>query len=67
MLDSLRAELGEQGIVMGIARVRGLFRTMLERAGVAEKFGQENLFPALHGGAKSFQQNSHGVAKAQTS
>jgi len=66
-LDSLRNELAEQGIVMGIARSRGLFRTMLERAGVAERIGRENFFPTVHGGANSFQQNSHGVAQARTS
>ena len=66
-LDSLRAELAEQGIVLGIARSRGLFRTMIERAGVAEKIGRKNLFPTVHGGARSFHENHHGVAKARMS
>jgi MFS superfamily sulfate permease-like transporter len=35
---------------------------VLERAGVAEKIGDENLFRTVHAGAKSFQNNSHGVA-----
>lgn len=63
-LNSLRAELAEQGIVFGVARARGLFRLMLERAGVAEKIGGENLFSTVHAGAQRFQQNSHGRAKA---
>jgi high affinity sulfate transporter 1 len=63
-LNSLRAELAEQGIVFGVARARGLFRMMLERAGVAEKIGSKNLFPTVHAGAQRFQQNSHRLAKA---
>ena len=59
-LNSLRAELAEQGIVLSVARARGLFRMMLESAGVAEKIGNKNLFPTVHAGAKSFQQNNHG-------
>jgi SulP family sulfate permease len=66
-LDSLRAELAEAGIVMGIARARGLFRTMVERAGVAERIGRENLFSTVHGGALNFQENHHGVANARMS
>ena len=63
-LSSLHDELAEQGIVMGVARARGMFRFMLERAGVAEKIGSENLFYTVSAGAKRFQQNSHGVRKA---
>jgi len=62
-LNALRSELAEQGIVLGIARARGLFLLMLERAGVAEKIGDENLFRTVHAGAKSFQEN--GVAMAR--
>lgn len=56
-LNSLRSELAAQGIVLGIARARGLFRAMLERAGVAEKIGSQNFFRTVHAGAASFQQN----------
>ena len=65
-LNSLRSELAEQGIVLGIARARGLFLLMLERAGVAEKIGDENLFRTVHAGAESFQNNSHGVTRARS-
>jgi MFS superfamily sulfate permease-like transporter len=60
-LRSLRSELAEQGIVLGIARARGLFRVMLEGAGVSDAIGAENIFPTVHAGANSFQHNSHGA------
>jgi len=53
-LNSLRGELADQGIVLAIARARGLFRTMLESAGVADKIGRNNFFPTVHGGAQTF-------------
>ena len=58
-LEALQAELAEQGIVLGIARSRGLFWLMLERAGVAEKIGKENLFYTVHAGAESFRRNGN--------
>ena len=54
-LDALRTELAEQGIVFGIARARGLFRIMLERAGVAERIGSENVFHTVRAGVTAFQ------------
>jgi high affinity sulfate transporter 1 len=57
VLDDLRAELAGQGIVLGVARARGLFLTMLERAGVAQRIGTSNFFPSVHVGAKNFQKN----------
>lgn len=59
VLDDLRAELAAQGIVLGVARARGMFLTMLERASVAEKIGRTNIFPSVHTGAKSFQRNGN--------
>lgn len=56
-LNSLRTELAEQEIVLGVARARGLFRMMLERAGVAEKIGGENFFHTVHDGANAFNMN----------
>jgi hypothetical protein len=32
---------------------------MLERAGVAEKIGSDNLFHTVHAGAESFQRNGN--------
>jgi high affinity sulfate transporter 1 len=54
-LDSLRSELAKRGIVFGIARARGLFRIMLERAGVAERIGSENLFHTVRAGAAAYE------------
>jgi len=59
VLDDLRSELARQGIVFGVARARGLFLTMLERAGVAERIGISNFFPTVHVGAKNFQKNGN--------
>ena len=67
MLRSLRTELAKQGIVLGIARPRDLFRLMLERAGVAEKIGSENIFHTVHAGVKSFQQNNHRTKQGSSS
>jgi len=59
VLNDLRAELAEQGIVLGVARARGLFLTMLERSRVAQKIGRANIFPSVHTGAKSFRRNGN--------
>ncbi len=67
MLNALRTELAEHGVVFGIARARGLFRVMLDRAGVAEKIGSENLFHTVHSGARSFQQNNQGTKQGPIS
>ena len=61
-LDSLRAELARQGIILGIARARGIFRRMLDQSGVAERIGSENFFPTVHSGAESFQRNGRAAA-----
>ena len=53
-LEELRAELAHQGIVLAIARAKGLFRLMLERSGVAEKIGKQHIFPTVHSGAHAF-------------
>jgi MFS superfamily sulfate permease-like transporter len=58
------SELATQGIVFGVARARGLFRIMIERAGVAEKIGSENLFHTVHAGAESFRRNGNVSARA---
>ena len=38
-LEALHAELTGLGIVLAIARPKGLFRIMLDRSGVADKIG----------------------------
>jgi MFS superfamily sulfate permease-like transporter len=53
-LEALRAELAGQDIILAIARAKGLFRVMLDRAGVAERIGREHIFPTVHAGAQAF-------------
>jgi len=60
-LRALRAELAERGIVLGIARARGLFLSMLDRSGVVAEIGSDKLFPTVHSGAAVFQSNGQPV------
>ena len=53
-LEELRAELAGLGIVLAIARAKGLFRVMLDRSGVAEQIGKQHIFPTVHAGAQAF-------------
>ena len=53
-LEELRAELEGLGIVLAIARAKGLFRVMLDRSGVTEKIGRQYIFPTVHAGAQAF-------------
>jgi high affinity sulfate transporter 1 len=53
-LEALRAGLADRGIVLAVARPKGLFRLMLERTGVTEKIGPERLFPRIHAGVEAF-------------
>ena len=63
-LESLQSELAEKNIVLGIARAGWLFRTILERAGVTQKIGEENLFATVHMGARILRRDNQ---KAETS
>jgi high affinity sulfate transporter 1 len=53
-LEELRTELARMGIVLAIARAKGLFRVMLDRSGVSEKIGRQYIFPTVHAGAQAF-------------
>ena len=53
-LDALRTELARRGTVLAIAGAKGLFRAMLERAGVAERIGAAHLFPTVRAGVQAF-------------
>ena len=53
-LEELRAELAGLGVVLAIARAKGLFRVMLDRSGVIEKIGRQHIFPTVHAGAQAF-------------
>jgi MFS superfamily sulfate permease-like transporter len=64
VLESLRVELAGQGIVLAVARAKGLFRVMLERTGVAARIGDERLFPTVHAGTQAFLER-RAAAKAE--
>jgi high affinity sulfate transporter 1 len=53
-MDSIRSELARQGIVLSVARAKGLFRLMLERTNLAERIGREHLFPSVRDGIQAF-------------
>jgi len=67
VLDELRAELKGTGIVLAIARAKGLFRVMLERTGVAEKIGAEHMFATVHAGARAFLKGKGKIGRAKRS
>lgn len=56
-IETLQAEMKDHGIVMAIARPKGLFQTILERSGVAEKIGSDRIFQTVHSGAHAFLQS----------
>jgi high affinity sulfate transporter 1 len=53
-LDSLRKELAVRGIVLAIARPRGMFRRMLDQSGVSERVGHQRLFQTVREGVNAF-------------
>ncbi len=54
VIRSLREDLFVRGIILGIARPKGRFLSMLERSGLADEIGRENLFPTIRDGANAF-------------
>lgn len=62
-LESLRAELAAQEIVLTIARAKGLFLIMLVRTGVAARIGNACLFPSVHAGVEAFLERRSAKAK----
>lgn len=54
VLESLRAELYEEGVAFNIARARGWFRVMLTRTGVAARIGDDHIFPTIVAGIRAF-------------
>jgi MFS superfamily sulfate permease-like transporter len=53
-LEALRAELAAAGVVLAIARSKGLFRVMLDRSGLSRRIGEARLFPTVHQGVRAF-------------
>jgi high affinity sulfate transporter 1 len=57
-LESLRLELQSQGIKLGIARCRGIFKEMLNRTGLSDRLGDEFQFSTVTAGIRAFQRES---------
>ena len=53
-LDELRAELGERGIVLGIAAAKAPVRAMLDRTGLTQQIGATHLFPTVESAVTAF-------------
>ena len=53
-LETLRAELEEQGIVLAIARLKQDPRDVLQPSGVLERIGAEHIFPTLPTALEAF-------------
>ncbi len=53
-LEAIRQELAAHGIVLAVARAKGLFRLMLDRSGLADRIGRKHLFSTVHDGAAAF-------------
>lgn len=60
-LEALRTELAGRGVVLAVARAKGLFRATLERTGVAERIGPAHFFPSIHGGVQAFLEKHRGA------
>jgi len=56
-IESLRASLADQGIVLGVARASSWVRMIMDRAGVSESIGADNIYYSIHSGVERFGQN----------
>ncbi|MGH7726153.1 MAG: SulP family inorganic anion transporter [Candidatus Eiseniibacteriota bacterium] len=56
-LETLHDELARSGIRFGVARASGLFRSMLERSGLAAKIGETGTFRTVGAGALAFRRS----------
>jgi sulfate permease, SulP family len=53
-LDALRDELESRGATLAIARANAPLRETLERAGLTQSIGPENLFPSVRTGVRAY-------------
>jgi len=56
IIRSLREELSARGIILGVARPKGRFLSMVERSGLADEIGRENLFTTVRDGVSAFSE-----------
>ncbi len=54
MLLELRAELADAGILLAVARAKGMLRDVFESTGVTAAIGPENFFPTVRTGVAAF-------------
>jgi high affinity sulfate transporter 1 len=57
VLESIRKELEQMGIVFCVARARDRFVVMVERTEFADRIGREHIFPTLGAGHAAFQRH----------
>lgn len=63
-LEQIRRELRAQGITLVVARARGMFGLMLRRTGLAERIGEEHLFPSVRGAVAAYRARQLGEPPA---
>ena len=54
MLLELRAELADAGVLLAVARAKGMLRDVFESTGVTAAIGPENFFPTVRSGVTAF-------------
>ena len=57
MLEQLRSELDESGILLYFARVADRVRDLFDRAGFTERVGSNRIFPGVDSGVNAFLQD----------
>lgn len=60
-IEQLRSELAAEGVTFAIARCPARFRWILDRTGLAERIGVENLFPSIHAAVEAYEAKSAGT------
>jgi high affinity sulfate transporter 1 len=54
-IEEVRAELAGRGVAFAVARAKGWFRNMLDRSGMTERIGPDNLFPSVAEAVRALQ------------
>ena len=54
-LETLRAELAAEGVVLALARLKQDPRNVLQPSGVLERIGEEHIFPTLPTALEGFR------------
>jgi Sulfate permease and related transporters (MFS superfamily) len=54
MLLELQAELADAGVLLAVARAKGMLRDVFDSTGVTAAIGPENFFPTVRTGVAAF-------------